>query len=123
VRAEMHLLVRALAVRDWDEAAERVWQSPETDDAAKEAGDRWDAERFERALTPFFEEYGELVSGAEARLHHWTNLRPAGPRRWEVSQTLLDPKGDHAWAVFAAIDLRDSSAADGPILRIERIGT
>jgi len=123
VRAEMHLLVRALAARDWDEAAERVWQRPETDEAAKEAGIRWDAERFESALTPFFEEYGELVSGAEARLHHWTNLRPAGPRRWEVTQTLLDPKGDHAWAVFAAIDLRDSSAADGPILRIERIGT
>jgi len=118
VRAEMHLLVRALAARDWEEAAERVWQRPETD----EAGIRWDAERFESAMAPFFEEYGELVSGAEARLHHWTNLRPAGPRRWEVTQTLLDPKGDHAWAVFAGIDLRDSAAADGPILRIERIG-
>ena len=123
VRAEMHLLVRALAARDWEEAAERVWQRPETDEAAKDAGIRWDAERFESAMAPFFTEYGELDSGAEARLHHWTNLRPAGPRRWDVTQTLLDPKGDQTWAIFADIDLRDSAAADGPILRIGRIGT
>ena len=123
VRAEMHLLVRALAAREWDEAAERVWQRPETDEAAMNVGNRWDAERFESAMTPFFEVYGELVSGAEARLHHWTHLRPAGPRRWEVAQTLLDPKGDNTWAIFAGIDLRDGAAADGPILRIERIGT
>ena len=75
------------------------------------------------AMAPFFEEHGELVSGAESRLHQWTNLRPAGPRRWEVTQTLLDPEGDHTWAIFAEIDLRDEAAADGPILRIERIGT
>ncbi|MFI5181147.1 MAG: DEAD/DEAH box helicase [Thermoanaerobaculia bacterium] len=123
VRAEMHLLVRALAARDWEEAAERVYQRPDTDEATKAAGIRWDAERFESAMAPFFEEYSDLVSGAEARLHHWTNLRPAGPRRWEVTQTLLDPKGDHTWAVFAHIDLRDGAAPDGPILRIERIGT
>lgn len=49
-------------------------------------------------------------------------MKPAGPRRWEVTQTLLDPKGDHSWAIFAEIDLRDSSAVDGPILRIRRIG-
>jgi hypothetical protein len=123
VRADMHLLVRALAARDWEEAAERVYQRPEGDEAAKDAGIRWDAERFESAMAPFFEEYGELVSGAEARLHHWTNLRPAGPRRWDVTQTLLDPKGDQTWAIFAGIDLRDGAAADGPILRIERIET
>ncbi|MCE7958751.1 MAG: DUF3516 domain-containing protein, partial [Acidobacteria bacterium ACB2] len=45
------------------------------------------------------------------------------PRRWEVSQTLLDPDGDDAWAVFAEVDLRDDTAPDGPILRIVRIGT
>ena len=75
------------------------------------------------AMAPFFAEYGELLSGAEARLHHLTNLKSAGPRQWEVTQTLLDPKGDHTWAIFAGIDLRDSTAPDGPILRIRRIGS
>jgi hypothetical protein len=113
VRAEAQLLVRALARKDWEEAAERVFP---------DAGDTWDAPRFEAALAPFFEEYGELLSGAEARLHHLTSLKPAGPRRWEVSQTLLDPKGDHTWAVFAEIDLSDAGAPDGPILRVRRVG-
>ncbi len=82
----------------------------------------WNAERFEAALAPFFEEYGELASGSEARLHHLTQLKSAGPRQWEVTQTLVDPKGDLTWAIFATIDLRDSAAPDGPILRIRRIG-
>jgi superfamily II RNA helicase len=114
VRAEAQLLVRALARKDWEEAAERVYA---------DAGDPWDAARFEAALAPFFEEFGELLSGAEARLHHLTRLTSAGPRRWEVTHTLLDPKGDHTWAVFAGIDLTDESASDGPILRIRRIGS
>ncbi|MBK9063196.1 MAG: DUF3516 domain-containing protein [Acidobacteria bacterium] len=114
VRAEAQLLVRALARKDWEEAAERV---------CADASDSWDAARFEAALAPFFEEYGELLSGAEARLHHLTKLKSAGSRKWEVAQTLLDPKSDHTWAVFAEIDLTDAAAPDGPILRIRRIGT
>jgi hypothetical protein len=73
-------------------------------------------------LVPFFDEHAELVSGPESRLHQWTNLRPDGPRRWTVTQTLLDPEGDNAWAVFAEIDLRDETAPDGPILRVTRVG-
>jgi superfamily II RNA helicase len=113
VRAEAQLLVRTLAKKDWEEAAERVFA---------DAADLWDAGRFEAAMAPFFEEYGELVAGAEARLHHLTRLKSTGPRQWEVTHTLLDPKGDHTWAIFAGIDLRDSGAPDGPILRIRRIG-
>ncbi|HEX7578748.1 MAG TPA: DUF3516 domain-containing protein, partial [Thermoanaerobaculia bacterium] len=122
VRAEMHLLVRALARKEWEEAAERVFQVPEGADADAEREGRWDAERFEAAMAPFFEEHAELLAGPEARLHQWTNLRPNGPRRWEVTQTLLDPEADNGWAVFADIDLRDDGAPDGPILRVRRIG-
>ncbi|MGZ5381772.1 MAG: DUF3516 domain-containing protein, partial [Thermoanaerobaculia bacterium] len=128
VRAEAQLLVRALAKKDWEEAAERVHQSPEAGEAVGEASEgregetRWDAERFETAMAPFFDEYGELLSGAEARLHHLTHLKSTGSRQWEVTQTLVDPKGDHMWAIFAGIDLRDGGAPDGPIVRIRRIG-
>ena len=114
VRAEAQLLVRALARKDWEEAADRVHA---------DEGDPWDAARFEAALAPFFEEYGELLSGAEARLHHLTTSKSAGPRTWEVAHALLDPKGDHTWAIFAEIDLTDAGAPDGPILRVRRIGT
>ncbi|KAA0253043.1 MAG: DUF3516 domain-containing protein [Acidobacteria bacterium] len=120
VRAELHLLVRALSRQEWEEAAERVWQPPEGG-GGEDA--RWGAERFEAEMAPFFATRAALVATAEARDHRLTNLRPAGPRRWEVSQTLLDPDGDDAWAVFAEVDLRDDTAPDGPILRIVRIGT
>ena len=133
VRAEAQLLVRALAKKEFEEASERVWQPADPPaPAAGPAGepgefgeddDRWDAARFEAALAPFFDEYGELVSGAEARLHHLTQLKSAGPRQWEVAHALLDPKGDHTWAIFATIDLRDGGAPDGPILRIRRVGS
>ncbi|HEX7614547.1 MAG TPA: DUF3516 domain-containing protein, partial [Thermoanaerobaculia bacterium] len=122
VRAEAQLLVRALAKKDWEEAAERVWQTPDAPEPAIAAEDRWDPERFEAALAPFFDEYGALASGSEARLHHLTQLKSTGPRQWEVTQALVDPKGDHTWAIFAGIDLRDGGAPDGPILRIRRIG-
>ena len=97
VRAEMHLLVRALARKDWEDAAERVWQPGEGGPGggvAAETENAWSGERFEEALTPFFEEHGELGSGPESRYHQWTNLRSTGPRQWSVTQTLLDPEGE-----------------------------
>ncbi len=123
VRAEAQLLVRALAKKDWDEAAERVWREPESTRPSATDEGAWDAERFEAETKPFFDEYGELLSGAEARLHHLTRLKAIGPRQWEVTHALLDPKGDHTWAIFASIDLTDAGAPDGPILRIHRIGS
>ncbi len=113
--------VRALARKDWEDAAERVWQPVDGAEGMAEA--TWSAERIEAALAPFFEEHAELLAGPESRLHQWTSLKPAGPRQWTVTQTLLDPEEDNAWAVFAEIDLRDETAPDGPILRVTRIGT
>ncbi|MCG3194340.1 MAG: hypothetical protein DIJKHBIC_03598 [Thermoanaerobaculia bacterium] len=128
VRAEMHLLVRALSRKDWEDASERVWQPSGFAEGVGETENGWSMERFEEAMAPYFAAHEELLSGPESRLHHWTNLRPKGPRQWSVTQTLLDPSGENDWAIFAEIDLRDSAlfdsaGADGPILRITRIGT
>ncbi len=112
VRAEMHLLVHALAERDWEEAALSVKQEP---DGA------WDAERFEEAMAPFFAEHGALAFAAEARRHRWTEVRKTGDRTWKVSHTLLDPEGETLWAITGAIDLRRPGAADGPLVRVESI--
>jgi superfamily II RNA helicase len=116
LRAELHLLVRALARREWEEAAASVRQDPD------DAETLWDEERFEQALAPFFEEYGELIATAEARRHHWTHLRETGERTWEVTHTLVDPAGDNLWALHGSIDLRDPEVADGPLVRLRRIG-
>ncbi len=116
VRAEMHLLVRALANKDWEEAVTTVREDPELPETV------WDAERFEKALEPFYAEYAELLFTPEARRHQWTHLRPTGERTWEVTHTLLDPAGDHLWAVIGSIDLRDPDMIDGPLVRLHRIG-
>ncbi|HTQ79793.1 MAG TPA: DUF3516 domain-containing protein, partial [Thermoanaerobaculia bacterium] len=116
VRAEMHLLVRALATREWEEAVASVQQDPEG------PGGVWDEERFEAAMQPFSEEHGELVFTPEARRHHLTEIRKTGDRTWDVSQTLLDPQGDNLWAIQGTIDLRRPQATDGPLVRLTRIG-
>ncbi|HEY7216604.1 MAG TPA: DUF3516 domain-containing protein, partial [Thermoanaerobaculia bacterium] len=97
VRAEMHLLTRALSIKDWEEAPNLIKQDPDDPQTL------WDAERFEQALAPFFEEYGELPFTPEARRHQWTRIRKTGDRQWEVTHTLLDPQGDNLWAVLGTI--------------------
>jgi len=116
VRAEMHLLVRALANKDWEEAVSTIRQDPTDPESL------WDAERFEKALEPFYAECPEMVFTPEARRHQWTQIRATGDRTWEVAHTLLDPQGDNLWAVLGSIDLRDPDMIDGPMLRLERIG-
>ncbi|HEX2163679.1 MAG TPA: DUF3516 domain-containing protein, partial [Thermoanaerobaculia bacterium] len=114
VRAELHHLVRALAARDWEEAAAAVRQ---------DAGDPWPPERFAAALAPYFDEYGELPFGPEARRHRLTTIRPAGPRRWQVAQALLDPADDGLWHVGGTVELPSEADLGRPLIAVERIGT
>jgi superfamily II RNA helicase len=116
IRAEMHLLTRALSLKDWEEATALVKQDPD------DPSTLWDADRFEQAMSPFFAEYGELLFTPEARRHQWTQIEKTGDRQWEVAHTLLDPQGDNLWAIQGAIDLRDPDEAEGPIVRVGRIG-
>lgn len=107
LRSEMHLLVHALAQKDWEEAAERIAVDPK---------EPWDAARLEAELAPFFAEHSALLDTPEARRHEWTKITSTGDRQWEVVQTLLDPEGDHDWGLGAAVDLRGATAVDQPLL-------
>ena len=119
VRSEMHLLVQALAKRDWEEAAEKIVH--ERRPPVADAADVWDAGRLEAALAPFFEEYAELITSPESRRHHWTQIRPIGDRQWEVQQTLIDPLLDNFWGIRARVDLRRATSVEVPLLKIETI--
>ncbi|MFL6202235.1 MAG: DEAD/DEAH box helicase [Thermoanaerobaculia bacterium] len=113
VRAELHLVVRALAEKEWEDAAAAVLQDPD---------DPWTPERFEESMKPFYEEYGELVFTPEARRHQHTHIREVDERVWEVAQTILDPQGDNLWAVQGLVDLRDPDVMDGPLVKVGRVG-
>jgi hypothetical protein len=85
--------------------------------------DPWDAERLERALAPFVEEYGEIVFTPDARRAHHTLIRAAEARTWEVAQVLVDAAGDNLWAIHGEVDLRTERDPEHPLVRVHRIGT
>jgi hypothetical protein len=114
IRAEMHLLVRALAGGHYEDAAGYVHQ---------DENDPWDAARFEAALAPFLEEYGRIVFDGRARLADQTLIKSVAQRRFDVSQKLLDRNGDGFWHVEGEVDLEGERAPAGPLLRMRRIGS
>jgi hypothetical protein len=113
VRAELHALVRALARRDFEEAARCVAADPD---------DPWDAGRFAAALAPYFAEHERIVFEPRARQAHWTTLRERGPGRFEVAQVLVDPEDENLWCVEGEIALAGARLPDGPLVRLRRIG-
>ena len=115
IRAEMHHLVRALSVHDYESAALCVRPAESPDEV-------WSAERFEEALEPFFAEYEELRFDHGARQARHTTTRSVETRVWEVSQVLVDPAGENLWALHGTVDLRSGQTLEGPLIALERIG-
>jgi len=112
-RQELSACVAALSRGEYEEAAAFLRHEPD---------DLWDAARLEAALAPFLAEYGRIEQTPEARRAHWTQLRSIGARTWEVTQVLLDPQGDHLWALHGEIDLRAERDPQEPVVRLRRIG-
>jgi superfamily II RNA helicase len=113
VRNEVFRLVRALARRDFTEAARIVAPAPEVE--AQEAAS------IEKALQPFFEAHGALRVDPEARSPKHTMIERGETAR-RVRQVLLDSEDDNDWFFDATIDLARSRDAARPVLALERIG-
>jgi superfamily II DNA/RNA helicase len=113
VRAELHMLVAALAKGDYEAAVACV---------RADVDDPWDAARLERALEPYFEDYDRLLFTPAARQAHNTHLKSSGPRKWDVFQVLLDPEGDGLWAIAGEIDLSDARDPEGSLIELRGIG-
>lgn len=129
VRAELHALVRALSRRDWEEASASV---------RREEGGPWSPEDIERAAAPFIDECGDIAFDHRARLATLTSVKPDGPHRWIVRQTLVAPLAPHAadtyafdtgeaeeaahWSIEGRIDLRGNTNPDGPLVELVAIG-
>jgi superfamily II RNA helicase len=84
-----------------------------------EAG--WDAERWESAMSSYFEEYDEVGTGPQARGPHLLHVE-AGPGAWRVRQVFDDPDGDHDWAVSAEVSLAESDEAGTAVVRLTAVG-
>ncbi len=112
VRHELHMLVRALAVKDFEEAVASV--HPES---------ALGAPQIESAMLRYFERYPSLVVDARARASERTLLEKVETHFYRVRHVLVDPDEDLMWVVEGHIDLRADKAPSGVLLRLEHIGT
>ncbi|RMF82598.1 MAG: DUF3516 domain-containing protein [Nitrospirae bacterium] len=112
VRAELHRLVEALAARDYEEAAARLFP---------DELDPWDAARLEAAMDPFYAAHAALLFTPAARAPHLTHVTEVAPGRWRAVQTLLDPEGDDDAFLEAEVVPDPTLPADAPLLRLRRI--
>ena len=62
------------------------------------------------AMQPFFDEYGTLELGPNARGPQLFQLEKR-PGFWHVRQVLDDAAGDHGWSIDAIVDVAESDAA------------
>jgi len=116
VRNEVFRFVRALARRDWAEAARAVLPAE-----GEPGAEVREAARLEAELGPYFAEHAEIRVDPEARSPKHLNIEE-GEAAWRVRQVLLDPEGDHDWFFEATLDLAAARDNARPILRFERFG-
>ncbi len=114
VRNEVFRLVRALARRDYAEAARVVAPAPEREAA--------EAARIGEAMGGFFAAHALLRTDPEARSPKHLTVT-TGETTWRVRQILLDGEEDNDWFFEVTIDLERSREAGRPVLVLDRIAT
>jgi superfamily II RNA helicase len=113
LRNEAHRLLKALALKLWDEAAAAVFQP---------AGE-WPAKRIEQEMAPYFAEHPYVDLRPASRLPHNTLVEKTGPRTWTVRQRIVDEAGEVDWVVECGVDLGVERPEEAPLLELTRIGT
>ncbi len=115
IRAEFHHLLRPVARKNWDDVRGLI-----------QNGDDWNNARFEAELAPFFAEHHGIDTTPLARKNHLTQVVADGERRWVARQTLRsvsDAEEPTDWVLEALVELPTRGDPDGPILKLQRIGT
>ncbi len=114
VRAELHRLLKALATKNWEEAAAALFQ-PDGE---------WPPQKLEEQMGRYFAEHEAVDLTPRARTPEMTHLAEDGsPRRWTAQQKLVDPQGEVDWMIDCEIDLSKERPPDAPLLALRRIGT
>lgn len=112
-RNELFRLLRALASKDWETAAQLASGDP---------GDAWTADRIEKALAPYTAEHGTIRTDPAARDPKKTLVEktPDG-EMWRVQQIITDPEENNDWVLAGDIDLRRSVEAKRPVFALREI--
>ena len=83
--------------------------------------DGWDAGAWADALAPYFEEHGEIGTGADARGPAMLIIEEL-PGTWLCRQIFDDPAGDHDWGFSATVDLGASDEAGVAVITVTDVG-
>ena len=78
----------------------------------------WDAEAWEEALAPYWEEYDEIGTGPDARGPGLLIIEEQDADRWRVRQIFDDPEKHHDWGITAEVDLTASDDTGGAVIRV-----
>lgn len=139
VRSELHVLLAALARKNWEEAAAAVF--------VREAGAQWTAERLEQELAPYFTAHGKIDLAPRARRPDRTVITEDGPKRFRAQQRFGPPpkaltaheavaadpdavaqkealhEADEAdWTIECVVDLNEERPAGAPLVELVRVG-
>jgi superfamily II RNA helicase len=109
VRNALFRRVELAALRRWDELGA----------LDEDAG--FDAGAWAEALTPYFELYDSIGTGADARGPALLILDEQ-PGTWTARQIFDDPGGDHDWGFSATVDLAASDEAGVAVITVTSIG-
>jgi superfamily II RNA helicase len=112
VRA-FRVLVRNALFRRVELAALRRWH--ELGELDAESG--WDADAWEEALAPYFDEHDDIGIGPDARGPALLII-DQGRDSWTVRQILDDPEGHHDWAITAEVILAESDDLGAAAIKI-----
>jgi hypothetical protein len=112
VRA-FRVLVRNALFRRVELAALRRWH--ELGELDAESG--WDADAWEEALAPYFDEHDDIGIGPDARGPALLII-DQGRDSWTVRQILDDPEGHHDWAITAEVNLAESDDLGAAAIKI-----
>ncbi|MFI9384918.1 DEAD/DEAH box helicase [Kutzneria sp. NPDC052558] len=81
----------------------------------------WDAQAWQEALEPYFEEYDRIGTGPNARGPQLLQIE-IEPERWLVRQVFDDPAGDHDWGISAEVDLLGSDESGTAAITVTDVG-
>ena len=109
VRNAVWQIVRFVAFKQYDRAAEALSEASEAND--------WSPARFREALAPYWAEYDAIQIGPDARSSAQLKIHQA-ESEWTLTQILLDPDEHRSWHMRFKIDLPASRNAGTPAITL-----
>ena len=113
VRNRVWAIIRALAFRNYNKAAELL--SDVNPSQLSTADD------LREQMTPYWERFEAIDTGPDGRSKNEVSF-DMQERRWNVLQTLLDPERERVYRAEFEVDLERSATTNAPVFRFVAIG-